>query len=303
MNFELSEMHAAIQSEARAFSRKLSALAESIETHGVSAALMSELGELGMFGITGPEERGGVGMDALAYALVIESLAIGSPSVARIVAAHAGPAVAGLAAAGLLSEDLLSGGSIASYRPSDESLAPLSDGPLIDAGTIYARASGDALQTTGHRGAGLGRPAGEGESLAQVDPIPLKAWHDLGLAALALGSGESAYQTGVGYALERQQFGRPIARFQAIQWKIANSATHLEAARQLVFRAASTLEPSHCASARVMASRAALLAADEALQIHGGYGYTEEYPVERHLRSVRMCASNDSQRAAASPVS
>ncbi|MBN8555873.1 MAG: acyl-CoA dehydrogenase family protein [Deltaproteobacteria bacterium] len=114
------------------------------------------------------------------------------------------------------------------------------------------------------------------------------------IGAMALGLGEAALAASVRYAKEREQFGKPISEFQAIQWKIANMATELEAARLLVYRAAfkqakgekTTLES---AQAKLFASEAAIRACNDAIQIHGGYGYIKEYPVERYWRDAKLC--------------
>jgi len=114
------------------------------------------------------------------------------------------------------------------------------------------------------------------------------------IGAMALGLGEAALAESIKYAKEREQFGKPIASFQAIQWKIANMATELEAARCLIYRAAalqmsgkrSTLESS---MAKLFASEAATRACNDAIQIHGGYGYIRDYPVERFWRDAKLC--------------
>ncbi len=114
------------------------------------------------------------------------------------------------------------------------------------------------------------------------------------IGAMALGLGEAALAASLKYAKEREQFGKPIGDFQAIQWKIANMSTELEAARLLVYRAATkqsrgektTLESS---MAKLFASEAATRACNEAIQIHGGYGYIREYPVERYWRDAKLC--------------
>ena len=95
------------------------------------------------------------------------------------------------------------------------------------------------------------------------------------------------------YSCQREQFGRKIAEFQAIQWMLADSATELEAARLLVLRAAWLKEhgkpfTKEASMAKVYASEAAFRACDRAIQIHGGNGYVREYDVERHLRDVRV---------------
>jgi alkylation response protein AidB-like acyl-CoA dehydrogenase len=115
----------------------------------------------------------------------------------------------------------------------------------------------------------------------------------IGIASQALGIGLAAQEAAIEYARERQQFGRPIAKFQAIQWMIADNETELEAARNLTMRAAwlkeqgvpFTLEAS---MAKTYSTEAATRACDRALQVHGGYGYVKEYAVERHYRDVRV---------------
>jgi alkylation response protein AidB-like acyl-CoA dehydrogenase len=114
------------------------------------------------------------------------------------------------------------------------------------------------------------------------------------IAALALGLGRAALDAARRYANDRVQFGRPISDFQAIQWMIADSATELDAARLLVWRAAwlqdegrrTTVESSH---AKLFAAQAAMKACNHAIQIHGGYGYTREFPVERYFRDAKLC--------------
>lgn len=121
----------------------------------------------------------------------------------------------------------------------------------------------------------------------------LVAEQHLALAAIACGVGEAALSAATAYANEREQFGRPIARFQAIQWKLADAGTELEAASLLARRAAWALEhgaddgPGAAARAKRAATAAAERACSDALQIHGGYGYTREFPVERHLRAAK----------------
>ncbi len=114
-------------------------------------------------------------------------------------------------------------------------------------------------------------------------------------AALAVGIARAAFDAGNAYAAERRQFGRPLTDFQAIQWMIADGATELDAARLLYRRAAMLLdadEPAtaEAAMARVFATEKAQAACDRALQMHGGYGYTRDYPVERHWRDAYAAA-------------
>ncbi|WP_434416274.1 acyl-CoA dehydrogenase family protein [Nannocystis pusilla] len=115
----------------------------------------------------------------------------------------------------------------------------------------------------------------------------------IGIAGLALGCGLAATEFARGYALERQQFGHPIADYQAIQWMLADSATELEAARLLTLRAAWLKEQGRpftqeASMAKLAASERGWAACDRAVQVLGGFGYTREFPVERYLRDVRV---------------
>jgi alkylation response protein AidB-like acyl-CoA dehydrogenase len=115
----------------------------------------------------------------------------------------------------------------------------------------------------------------------------------IGIASQAIGISEACLEASVKYARERHQFGRAIAEFQSIQWKLAEMATRLEAARLLTYRAAMmrdagkpcTMESS---MAKLQASRCATYCGKEAVQIHGGAGYTREFPVERYFRDARV---------------
>jgi len=115
----------------------------------------------------------------------------------------------------------------------------------------------------------------------------------IGIAAQAVGIGQACLEAAVKYSKEREQFGKPIAQFQAIQWKLADMATRLEASRLLVQKAAWLRDQqlpcgAAAAQAKLFASQAANFAADECLQIHGGAGYTDHFQVERLFRDARI---------------
>ena len=115
----------------------------------------------------------------------------------------------------------------------------------------------------------------------------------IGIAAQALGIAQAAYDVARGYALEREQFGRRIGDFQAIQWKLADMATEIDAARLLVYRAAWLKQEgrphtAEGAKAKLYASEMARRQTAEAIQILGGYGYTKEFPVERYYRDAKI---------------
>ncbi|MBD3334951.1 MAG: acyl-CoA dehydrogenase [Candidatus Eisenbacteria bacterium] len=115
----------------------------------------------------------------------------------------------------------------------------------------------------------------------------------IGIAAQAVGIAQAALDGAITYAKERQQFGRPIGSFQAIQWMLADMATELEAARLLTLRAAHIRDRGEdyataAAQAKLFASRVAMRVSDRAIQIHGGYGYTADYSAERLLRDAKI---------------
>lgn len=116
----------------------------------------------------------------------------------------------------------------------------------------------------------------------------------ISIAALALGLGEGALDRAIAYSKERSQFGQTIQHYQAIQWMIADSRMELDAARQLVWRAANLADENkpyslEASMAKLYSSEAASRVCSRALQIHGGYGYTRDYVVERHLRDAKLC--------------
>jgi len=115
----------------------------------------------------------------------------------------------------------------------------------------------------------------------------------IGIAAQALGIARACLEDSVDYAGQRKTFGKPIAQHQAIQWKIADMATDIDAARMLTLKAAflkdkGVRHSSESAMAKLCASDIANRAAREAVQIFGGYGYIEDFPVERHFRDAKI---------------
>jgi butyryl-CoA dehydrogenase len=115
----------------------------------------------------------------------------------------------------------------------------------------------------------------------------------VGIAAQAVGIAQAAFEEATRYATEREQFGRPIADFQAIQFYLADMATELDAGRLLTWKAAWTKDRGkrytlEAAQAKLFTSEMAQRVTNKALQIHGGYGYTKEYNVERYFRDARI---------------
>jgi alkylation response protein AidB-like acyl-CoA dehydrogenase len=115
----------------------------------------------------------------------------------------------------------------------------------------------------------------------------------IGIAALSVGLAQGAYEAARSYAKERRQFGQPIAAFQAIQWKLADAATKIEASRLLTYRAAFLKDrgqrmTKESAMAKLYASETAVRVADDCVQIHGGYGFVKDYPAEKYFRDVKL---------------
>lgn len=127
-----------------------------------------------------------------------------------------------------------------------------------------------------------------------VDAMRVLDGGRISIAALSLGMAQGAYEAALHYSKQRKQFGRAIGDFQAIQWKLADMATEIDAARLLTMRAASmkdaglktTLESS---MAKLFASEVAVKCANEGVQIHGGYGFIKDYPAEKYYRDVKLC--------------
>jgi alkylation response protein AidB-like acyl-CoA dehydrogenase len=116
----------------------------------------------------------------------------------------------------------------------------------------------------------------------------------IGIAAMAVGIARGALEESIKYAQERRQFGKPIAEFEAIQWMLADMATEIDAARLLVYRAAHLKDAGQpfstaASQAKLYAAETAMRATTKAVQIHGGYGYLKEYPVERYFRDAKLC--------------
>jgi alkylation response protein AidB-like acyl-CoA dehydrogenase len=115
----------------------------------------------------------------------------------------------------------------------------------------------------------------------------------IGIAALAVGLAQGAHEASVRYAKERHQFGQPIASFQAIQWKLADDATAIEAGRLLTYRAAMLKDQGlrttrESSMAKLFSSEMAVRVADNCVQIHGGYGFVKDYPAEKYFRDVKL---------------
>jgi len=140
---------------------------------------------------------------------------------------------------------------------------------------------------------------GQGQLLGRkndgfVDSLKILDGGRISIAALSIGMAQGAYDAALRYSKMRKQFGRPISEFQAIQHKLVDMAVDLDAARLLNYRAAWMLDRGHrvtreSSMAKLYASEAAVRIANEAVQIHGGYGFIKDYPVEKFYRDVKLC--------------
>ncbi len=156
---------------------------------------------------------------------------------------------------------------------------------------MRASATGEVLFTDCRLPAGqmVGKP-GEGF----VDSLRILDGGRISIAALSVGIAQGAYEAALKYSKQRKQFGRPISEFQAIQHKLADMATAIDASRLLTYRAGWMKDQGRrvtreSAMAKLFASEAAVDVANEALQIHGGYGFIKDYPVEKFYRDVKLC--------------
>ena len=127
-----------------------------------------------------------------------------------------------------------------------------------------------------------------------VDSLRILDGGRISIAALSIGMAQGAYDAALKYSKVRKQFGRPISEFQAIQHKLVDMATKIDASRLLTYRAATLLDKGkrvtrESAMAKLFSSESAVWIANEAVQIHGGYGFIKDYPVEKFYRDVKLC--------------
>jgi butyryl-CoA dehydrogenase len=358
MDLELTDDQRRARDTARRFAREKLERAgvEADRTHRFPAEAIAELGKLGMMGVFIPEKYGGAGLDHLAYALVVEELAVECASTAVIVSAHS--SLASWPILGLCNENqkkrylprMASGewlGCFALTEPQAGSDAAAQKTRAIRDGDYYVINGTKNFITNGpeasiailfastapekaHEGicAFIVETHSPGWTIARVeDKMGIHAAHSaqislqdmrvprenligedgegfrvamktldggrIGIAAQAIGIGRAALEASLKYAQDREAFGSPIAKYQAIQWKLADMAVEIDAARLLTLRAASLKDAGRpcsreSAMAKLFAAEAAMSAATEAIQIHGGYGYTKEFKVERFFRDAKI---------------
>jgi alkylation response protein AidB-like acyl-CoA dehydrogenase len=327
-----------------------------------------KLGELGLLGLTVPEELGGSALDALSVATVVETVASYDGSLALTVASHNGLCIGHLKLFGSEAQkqrylpQLASGEKLGAWGLTEPgsgsdagSLRTVAvrrgDGWVINGSkTFITQGSvGDVFVVLASTDAGkrqkgitafvlekgvpgfsqralhgkLGMRSSDTAELSFenvavsdearvgqlnhgfIDTLSILDRGRISIAALALGLGSGALREAARYAKDRSAFGGPIARFQALQWMLADSATELTAARLLIWRAARRCDAGlpfgkEASMAKLAAAQAGMRACERAVQIHGGYGYTDEFPVERYLRDAKLCeigeGTNEVQR-------
>lgn len=358
MIFDLSEDHLMMRKMVRDFAEKECGpgAEERDEKEEFPRQIWNKLAELGLAGITFPEEYGGVGADYLSYAIAVEELSRVDASVGVTVSAHSS----------LCANPIYKFGTVAQKQ---KYLTPLATGEKIGAfGLTEPMAGSDASGTRttavregddyiingskvfitngyeadtyvitaqmdknkGNRGIvavilekgmpgftfgkkekkmGIRASAtyelvfdnvrvpvenrlgeeGQGFKVAMVT----LDYGRIGIAAQALGIAQGAYEQALNYAKERSQFGKTLSEFQINQFKLADMATQIEAARLLVYQAAYLASANKSVSkasamAKLHASETAMWVTTQAVQMHGGYGYTREYPVERMMRDAKI---------------
>ena len=295
------------------------------------ASVVEKLGELGILGMLVPGEYGGLGLDIVTYAMIIEELARGWTTVAGLVARHA---LAAHAIAGLEPRELrerwlspltrgerrvclVDAAGTSAARPEGAGWvlggsAPLADcDERADAIVVLAPRGRDGLAAFLVEGGARGLSFGEAHETLGSRGLPLRDLRFDGVrahggsslgsstralartadAATALGLAQAAFEAALRYSQQRSAFGVPICQHQAIQLKLADMATRITAGRLLTYRAAERLhadagDDAGSIMARLETADTAYAVTLEAMRIHGGYGYTNEFPVERYYRDA-----------------
>jgi short-chain 2-methylacyl-CoA dehydrogenase len=356
LNFDLDSEHELVRSTVRDFAQqRVAPVAEELDRESrFPYELIGELAELGLMGMTIPEEYGGAGTDTVSYAIAIEELTRVDSSVAITVAAHHSLGTLPIYYFGTDEQkrewlpDLASGKRLAAFGLTEpdagsdagasRTRAELRDGMwVVNGSKIFITNAGTDITAcvtiTAQTGDGeisnvivpngtpgyeisapmkkLGWRASDTRELSFKDvEVPEanllgprgKGFHQfleildggrISVAAMGLGLAQGAYDLAFAYAQERQQFGKPIAQFQAIQFKLADLATELEAARNLVYKAAWLKDQERdfalaAAQAKLYTGELSNRAVNWSLQIHGGYGYMDEYAISRLYRDQKI---------------
>jgi butyryl-CoA dehydrogenase len=358
LDFSLNEEQKMLRTMVRDFAaREVEPAAARIDdTEVVPDGLVSQMAELGLFGLTIPEEYGGSGKGKTEFCIAIEELCRASAAVAAIFRISLSLAIHPVIAFGSIEQKkkylpahadgqrlacfgLTEAGAGSDPAAIQTTARRRDDGYVLNGNKLFISLGAEADiavvfatvdKEKGHRGVTAfivekgtaGFSVGKHErkmGLHGISAVELifedcfvPTENRLGeegagfkiamdalnasrttVAAEAVGISQAAYDASLKYARERQQFGRPIAKFQAIQWMLADMATQIEAARLMTYWAASIEDEGkpyiqEAAMAKLFASEVSRMVTNNALQIHGGYGYTKDYPVERYLRDARL---------------
>jgi short-chain 2-methylacyl-CoA dehydrogenase len=356
LNFDLTQEQQLVRDTVREFaeSRIAPVAAELDREHRFPYELVAELAELGLMGMTVPEEYGGAGADTLSYAVAVEELTRIDSSVAITVAAHHSLGTLPIFYFGSEEQkrewlpQLASGEKLAAFGLTEpgagsdagatRTTAELRDGHWVVNGskifitnagteitacvTITARTGEDEISnlivpngTSGYEISApmekMGWHASDTRELSFRDcAVPegnllgprgqgfnqflgILDGGRISVAAMAVGLAQGAYDLAAAYAQEREQFGRPIARFQAVQFRLADMATEIEAARNLVYKAAWAKDQGRpfgreAAIAKLYSGEMSNRVVNWALQVHGGYGYMDEFAISRLYRDQKI---------------
>jgi short-chain 2-methylacyl-CoA dehydrogenase len=356
LNFDLTKEQELVRDTVRDFaeSRIAPVAAELDREHRFPYDLVAELAELGLMGMTVPEEYGGAGADALSYAIAVEELTRIDSSVAITVAAHHSLGTLPILYFGNDEQkrewlpQLASGQKLAAFGLTEpgagsdagatRTTAELRDGQWIVNGsklfitnagtditacvTITARTGEDEISnliipngTPGYEISGplekMGWHASDTRELSFRDcAVPegnllgprgegfnqfleILDGGRISVAAMGVGLAQGAYDLAAAYAQEREQFGRPIAKFQAVQFRLVDMATEIAAGRNLVYSAAWTKDQGRpfgkeAAIAKLYTGEMSNRVVNWALQVHGGYGYMDEYAISRLYRDQKI---------------
>jgi len=358
MSYQLNEEQQMIQAMVSDFARSiiLPTAAERDKAKEFPQDIIRQLGELGLMGMSVPQEYNGAGVDTICYSLALQEIGYACASTAVIVSVHnsvsCGPIyqfgsdflkdtyLTSLAAGKKLGCFALTEASAGSDPASQRSTAKKDGNSYILNGSkawITSGKSSDIVVATAytdkgkkHRGISafilekgmpgftvgreedkMGQRSSDCASLVFEDCripaenllgeegqgfiIAMTALDEgrIGIASMSVGIAQACLDAAVSYSKEREQFGNPLSKFQGIRWMIADMAVQTEAARLLTFNAAAMKDrgerfSAEASMAKLFASESANRCAYTALQIHGGYGYSTEYPVERYYRDARV---------------
>jgi butyryl-CoA dehydrogenase len=359
LDFNLTPEQKLFQKTIREFcEREIKPIADKIDKEEYfPKELYKKMGQMGLMGMTVPQEFGGAGIDRLSYMIAIEEISRFCGSTGITVEAHNSLGVGHIYEHGTDEQrkkylpKLCSGEAYAAWAltepnagsdaASGQTTAVLEKDEWVINGTKQFITTGDIADVTtvmamtdkskGAKGisAIIVEKDTPGFKVGQLeDKLGLRGSHtaeiifedcrvpkenllgeknngfigamdilDRGrtaIGAMSVGIARASFEDALDYAKQRQQFGRPIGKFQAIQWMLADMATEIDAARLLVFRAADMEDKKirftkEASMAKLFASEMAMRATVKGMQILGGYGYTREYPLERYYRDIKLC--------------